>query len=70
MARLVKNPVHPKVKPQVPYEVLVERKIRARYSISQELAILRQRDEKPEEFNEYFFFCEECKRAAKEELNK
>lgn len=58
------------MKPQVPYEVLVERKIRARYSISQELAILRQRDEKPEEFNEYFSFCEDCKKAAKKEYNK
>lgn len=70
MARLAKKRTTPITKPQVPYEVLVERKIRARYSISQELAILRQRDEKPEEFNEYFSFCEDCKKAAKEEYNK
>lgn len=70
MARLAKKRTTPIIKPQIPYEALVERKIRVRYSISQELAILRQRDEKPEEFNEYSSFCEECKRAAKEELNK
>lgn len=44
----------------------VNRLIRARYSLSDELAILRQRDEKPEEFAEYTAYAEECKRRAKE----
>ena len=45
--------------------VEIERLIRKRYSISDELAILRQRDEKPEEFAAYHAYAEECKRAVK-----
>lgn len=41
--------------------------IRERYSISDELAILRQRDTKPEEFAEYNAFVEECKAKVNEE---
>lgn len=50
------------------YENLVVKKIREKYSINEELAILRQRDEKPSEFAEYHTYVEECKAAAKEEL--
>lgn len=50
------------------YENLVVKKIREKYSINEELAILRQRDEKPSEFAEYHAYVEECKIAAKEEL--
>lgn len=50
------------------YERKVEELIRGRYSVSQELAILRQRDAKSEEFAEYDAFAEECKREAKAEL--
>lgn len=39
--------------------------IRRRYSLSEELAILRQKDEKPDEYRAYFAFCEECKAKAK-----
>lgn len=39
--------------------------IRERYSINDELAILRQRDSKPEEFEKYNKFAEECKEKAK-----
>ena len=46
----------------------VDELIRERYSISEELAILRQRDVKPDEFAEYNAFCEECKRKIKEEM--
>jgi len=35
--------------------------IRKRYSIDDELAIQRQKQEKPEEFQAYFVFVEECK---------
>lgn len=45
--------------------VEIERLIRKRYTISDELAILRQRDEKPEEFATYHAYAEECKRAVK-----
>ena len=51
------------------YENDVEARIRARYSVSQELAILRQRDSKPEEFAEYNAFAEECKAEAKKAMN-
>jgi hypothetical protein len=44
----------------------VNRLIRERYTVSDELAILRQRDEKPAEFNEYNLYVEDCKRRAKE----
>lgn len=50
------------------YEERVEELIRERFSINQELAIQRQRDTKPSEFDEYFAYCEECKRIAKEEI--
>lgn len=42
--------------------------IREKYSLDEELALERQRDTKPEEFQEYFNYCEECKAKAKEEL--
>ncbi len=41
--------------------------IRNVYSINDELAILRQRDSKPEEFKEYFEFVENIKNSLKEE---
>ena len=42
--------------------------IRERYSLDAELAILRQRDEKPDEYQAYFAFCEECKAKARVEI--
>lgn len=50
------------------YEQLVVSKIRERYTIDQELAILRQRDAKPQEFAEYNAYVENCKAQAKEEV--
>lgn len=47
--------------PSMPYEQRVVDRIRAVYSIDDELAILRQRDTKPEEFAEYNAFCERIK---------
>lgn len=57
------------IKVTIDYPQLVENKIRTRYSVSAELAILRQRETKPEEFAEYNAFCESCKAEAKTELN-
>lgn len=56
------------ITPEMKYPIVVEQKIRRRYSVSSELAILRQRDEKPSEYSEYFAYCEQCKREAREEL--
>lgn len=50
------------------YASLVEAQIRKRYSISAELAILRQRDTKPEEFKAYNDYVEACKSLIRYEL--
>lgn len=50
------------------YHNKVSELIRQKYSIDDELAILRQRDGKPTEYQEYFAYCEECKVRAKQEL--
>lgn len=47
------------------YGSLIEKKIRERYSLSAELAILRQRDDKPDEFAEYNAYVEQCKDEVK-----
>lgn len=54
---------------QVRYENLVEQYIREKYSLSNELAILRQANTKVEEFNAYNLYAEECKARAKAELD-
>ena len=54
--------------PQLSYRELIIQKIAARYSIEDEIAILRQKDEKPEEFEAYYQFAEQCKAEAKAEL--
>lgn len=51
------------------YSAKVEELIRGKYTLSDELAILRQRDEKPEEYSAYYAYAEECKVQAKEILN-
>lgn len=50
---------------QAQYENAVNDAIREKYTLSQELAILRQRDTKPEEYAAYNAYCEECKAKAK-----
>ena len=54
--------------PQISYDQLVSDLIRERYTVDQELAINRQRDAKPEEFKEYFDYCEQCKIKAHEQI--
>ena len=49
------------------YGARVNRLLRTRYTLSEELAILRRRDENPEAFAEYYAFAEECKQRAKED---
>jgi hypothetical protein len=50
------------------YNNLVVKKIRAKYTVNDELAILRQRDTKPEEFTEYNAYVETCKAEVKAEM--
>ena len=47
------------------YKESVVSAIRQKYSVDDELAILRQRDTKPEEFKEYFDFVESVKTRLK-----
>ena len=47
------------------YPAVVEALIRERYTVSDELAILRQHSSKADEFAEYNAFCETCKALAK-----
>lgn len=54
----------------ISYEERVVALIRAKYSIDDELAIQRQRDTKPEEFQAYFNYCEECKDKVKNEMEE
>ena len=49
------------------YENKVVALIRQKYNVNQELAILRQRDAKPQEFAEYNEYGEQCKRQVKNE---
>lgn len=53
----------------VTYENKIVAEIRKKYNVNQELAILRQRDTKPEEFAEYNEYVEQCKAKIKEEIN-
>ena len=55
---------------RVDYNEAVNSKIRERYTESQEFAVLRQRDEKPDEYSAYFTYCEECKAFVKEMKGK
>lgn len=47
------------------YDETVELLIRRRYSYGKELSLQRQRYEKPNEFAEYYNYCEMCKTEAK-----
>lgn len=49
----------------IPYDEAVNAEIRKRYTESQEFAILRQKDEKPEEYAAYYAYCEKCKADVK-----
>lgn len=51
--------------PAPTYEQQVQSLIWERYSIADELAILRQRDTKPDEFAAYFEYAEQCKLQVK-----
>lgn len=52
--------------PAIAYEERIVNRIRERYSIDDELAILRQRETKPKEFEEYNAFVEQIKLEEKQ----
>ena len=51
---------------KIPYEQRVVDRIRQVYSVDDELAILRQRETKPDEFIEYNEYVEQVKAEEKE----
>ena len=53
----------------IPYEQRVVDRIRLKYSVDDELAILRQRDTKPDEFIAYNDFVERIKAEEKEAVS-
>lgn len=53
-----------------PYDDLVNAEIRKRYSESQEFSILRQKNEKPDEYKVYFDYCEQCKNLVKSKISQ
>ena len=50
----------------VDYGEAINAEIRKRYTESQEFAILRQKDEKPDEYAEYYAYCEQSKKKIKD----
>lgn len=53
----------------IQYEEMIVNEIRKKYSLNQELAILRQKDSKFAEYQEYFNYVEQCKFKAKQFFN-
>ena len=47
------------------YENKIVALIRQKYNVNQELAILRQREVKPQEYQEYYDYVERCKAEVK-----
>jgi hypothetical protein len=50
---------------KTPENILIVNEIRKKYDINAEFAILRQQKEKPEEYEIYYSYCEECKEYVK-----
>lgn len=57
----------PDIEAERRYEERVNELIRRKYSLSEELSLLRQRYVKSDEFAAYNSYAEECKAKAKEE---
>jgi hypothetical protein len=51
------------------YSAIVQSLISRKYSIQDEIAIIRQMSAKPEEYEEYYNYCESCKEEAKQYTN-
>lgn len=54
----------------IDYGEVINSEIRKKYTESEEFAILRQKDEKPDEYAEYYAYCEQCKKYVKEQKEK
>lgn len=51
-------------------EQMIGNVISSRYSLDDQIAILRQKDEKPEEYQAFYEFAEEVKKKVTEEYAK
>ena len=51
-------------------DYIIECKIRKKYTASQELGILRKRDEKPQKFAEYNAYVDSCIAEADQEIER
>lgn len=58
----------PEPAPEPSYEERVEALIAERYTVKNEIALLRQQNRKPEEFKAYDDYCEACKAKVKQKL--
>lgn len=56
--------------PLVNYEDEVNKRVREKYSLSQELSLLRQKESKVDEYQVYYDYVESCKNQAKEKLKE
>ena len=56
---IVENPVN--------YGKIVAALVKEKYSYNDEISIIRQKENKPAEYQEYFDFAEGCKIMAKDE---
>jgi hypothetical protein len=54
----------------VDYGEAINSEIRKKYTESEEFAILRQKEEKPQEYIEYYEYCERCKAFVKKQIEK
>lgn len=60
----------PNIRNEEDYGNQVNDLIRAKYSLSEELSLLRQRDSKQEEYQKYNAYCEECKKTVKDKISE
>lgn len=60
----------PNIRNEEDYGNQVNDLIRRRYSLSEELSLLRQRDSKQEEYQKYNTYCEECKKTVKDKISE
>lgn len=54
----------------ISYNKAVSDRIHLKYDYDAEMAIHRQREEKPDEWAEYYAYCEECKEHVKERMHR
>ena len=66
---IIDDSTAPEVPDTITYNNLVVSKIRNKYSIDDELAIIRQKEDKPDEFKAYDEYCEQCKSEVKSLLH-